>query len=94
MIVPKAYWVWDFSYPKSPRTYGTTHGTPYNYDQHVPVLFMGFGIRPGDYYGEASPADIAPTLAALCGVALASRDGHLLAEAVKSMRQQRVNGPS
>ena len=25
---------------------GTTHGTPFNYDTHVPVLFLGGGIRP------------------------------------------------
>ena len=89
-IVPKAYWVWDFSDGKSPRHYGATHGTPYRYDQHVPVLFMGFGIRPGEYYGEATPADIAPTLAAICGVTLASRDGHALAEALKTSRQPKA----
>ena len=43
---------------------------------------MGFGIQPGDYYREVTPADIAPTLAALCGITLAPRDGHILAEAL------------
>jgi arylsulfatase A-like enzyme len=64
------------------RESGTGHGTPYNYDQHVPVIFMGYGIRPGEYHGEVTPADIAPTLASLCGITLATRDGHVLAEAL------------
>lgn len=90
-IVPKPYWVWDYSAPNMQRHYGATHGTPYRYDQHVPILLMGFGIRPGEYYGEATPADIAPTLAALCGITLASRDGHVLAEAVKSSGPLAIN---
>jgi hypothetical protein len=49
-------------------TTATTHGTPYAYDTHVPVILTGRGIRPGTYWVEASPSDIAPTLAALLGV--------------------------
>ncbi|MBA0085118.1 MAG: hypothetical protein HRJ53_08985 [Acidobacteria bacterium Pan2503] len=44
---------------------------------------MGYGIQPGEYFQSATPADIAPTLAALCGVTLAGRDGHILYEALK-----------
>ncbi len=43
---------------------------------------MGFGIQPGQYFQSITPADIAPTFAALCGITLASRDGHILAEAL------------
>ncbi len=82
MIVPKPFWPWDFSTPGRPRQYGTTHGTPYYYDQRVPVLLMGYGIRPGEYYGTITPADIAPTLASLCGITLAPRDGRVLGEAL------------
>jgi predicted AlkP superfamily pyrophosphatase or phosphodiesterase len=81
-IVPKPYWLVDGTPAVKTRSYGTGHGTPYNYDQHVPILLMGFGIQPGDYYREVTPADIAPTLASLCGVTLAPRDGHVLAEAL------------
>jgi predicted AlkP superfamily pyrophosphatase or phosphodiesterase len=81
-IVPKAYWLMDRTPAGKTRSYGTGHGTPYNYDQHVPILLMGFGIQHGAYYTEATPADIAPTLATLCGITLASRDGHVLAEAL------------
>ena len=79
-IVPKPYWLVDRQLqPGKTRDYGTGHGTPYNYDQHVPILFMGCGIQPGQYFGDVTPADIAPTLASLCGITLSTRDGHVLA---------------
>ena len=74
-VVPKPYW------PMAAA--GTTHGTPYGYDQRVPVLFYGAGIKAGRYLSAATPADIAPTLAALCGITLAQADGHVLGEALK-----------
>jgi len=82
-ILPKPYWLLDSTLAGKTRSYGTGHGVPYNYDQHVPVLLMGFGIQPGQYFQPVTPADIAPTFAALCGITLASRDGHALAEALK-----------
>jgi predicted AlkP superfamily pyrophosphatase or phosphodiesterase len=51
------------------ETSGTSHGTPFNYDSHVPVIFMGAGIKPGHYYEKIAVNDIAPTLAAIVGVA-------------------------
>jgi hypothetical protein len=81
-IVPKPYWGLDGTPTGKARTYGAGHGTLYNYDQRVPILLMGFGIQPGEYLREVTPADIAPTLASLCGITLASRDGHVLAEAL------------
>jgi predicted AlkP superfamily pyrophosphatase or phosphodiesterase len=61
---------------------GTTHGTANLYDQRVPIIFYGAGIHPGNFLSNASPADIAPTLAYLCGITLARVDGHLLVDAV------------
>jgi predicted AlkP superfamily pyrophosphatase or phosphodiesterase len=91
-IVPKAYWLMDSTPAGKPRDYGTGHGTPWNYDQHVPLLLMGYGIQPGEYRAAATPADIAPTLASLCGVTLAARDGRVLAEALaKIARSSAVN---
>jgi len=81
-ILPKPYWLVDGTPAGKTRSYGTSHVSPYNYDQHVPVLLMGFGIQPGQYFQPITPADIAPTFAALCGVTLASRDGHILSEAL------------
>ena len=45
-----------------------THGSPYSYDTHVPLIIMGNGFKPDRYYQAASPADIAPTLAAVLRV--------------------------
>jgi predicted AlkP superfamily pyrophosphatase or phosphodiesterase len=94
MIVPKPNWPWDFSTAGRPRQYGATHGTPYYYDQRVPVLLMGFGIRPGVYHGTITPADIAPTLASICGITLAPRDGRVLGEALAKTDERRTTRKS
>jgi predicted AlkP superfamily pyrophosphatase or phosphodiesterase len=44
---------------------GTTHGTMYAYDTHVPLLFFGWGINKGETVKPTAIADIAPTLAML-----------------------------
>ena len=59
---------------------GTTHGTQHDYDQHVPVVLFGAGVRPGRYQQAASPADVAPTLAAVLGVPLPTAEGRVLEE--------------
>ena len=51
---------------------GTNHGTPFNYDTHVPVIFMGPGIRTGRFDGNVSVTDVAPTLATMLGVEMPS----------------------
>jgi hypothetical protein len=82
IVVPKPYWPVTYFAAGKQREGGTTHGTPYYYDQRVPLFFMGWGIQPGQYRGNVTPADIAPTLASLCGITLSSRDGHVLGEAL------------
>jgi predicted AlkP superfamily pyrophosphatase or phosphodiesterase len=62
---------------------GTTHGSASPDDQRVPILFMGPGIKPGWYNEPATPADIAPTLAALYGVTLPRAEGHALRAALR-----------
>jgi arylsulfatase A-like enzyme len=47
---------------------GTGHGTAHDYDRHVPVVFMGPGIKAGTFDAESGPEDIAPTLAQLLGL--------------------------
>jgi phosphoglycerol transferase MdoB-like AlkP superfamily enzyme len=54
----------------------------YGYDQHVPIILYGSGITPGEYTRPVTPADIAPTLAYLCGVTLAHAEGDVLTEAL------------
>lgn len=71
--------LWFFAEGELP----TTHGSAYNYDTHVPVVFYGVGVRPGRYNIECSPSDIAPTLAALLGVEPPSnRTGRVLVDAL------------
>ena len=47
---------------------GTSHGTPYDYDNHIPVIFFGPGIKAGAYWQKIAMNDIAPTLSALLGI--------------------------
>jgi predicted AlkP superfamily pyrophosphatase or phosphodiesterase len=44
---------------------GTTHGIWNPYDAHIPMLFYGWGIKPGRTNRETYMSDIAPTIAAL-----------------------------
>ncbi len=47
------------------RLTGTTHGAPYNYDTHIPLLFYGWGIDKGETFERTAVADTAPTVAAM-----------------------------
>jgi predicted AlkP superfamily pyrophosphatase or phosphodiesterase len=61
-----------------------THGSPYSYDTHVPVILMGAGIKRGRYFQSAAPTDIAPTLAAVLRVQPPSNSvGRILIEALQ-----------
>ncbi|WP_207535849.1 alkaline phosphatase PafA [Desertivirga arenae] len=44
---------------------GTTHGSWNPYDTHIPLVFMGWGIKQGRSSQQYFMTDIAPTLAAL-----------------------------
>ncbi|KQW46525.1 MULTISPECIES: alkaline phosphatase family protein [unclassified Roseateles] len=56
---------WIVSY----RPGGSTHGSPYDYDTHVPLMFWGPGfVGQGEVKARAEVADLAPTLAALAGL--------------------------
>ena len=46
-------------------TTGSTHGSAYTYDTHVPVVFFGFGVRKGATSNYHAITDIAPTLSVL-----------------------------
>ena len=50
------------------RNKGTTHGTTYAYDTHVPFLLYGWGIKPGQTLRRTHIHDIAPTITALLGL--------------------------
>ena len=83
IIVPKQNWIFVSDDKAIIPGNATTHGTGYAYDTQVPLILMGAGITAGRYEGATSPADIAPTLAKLAGVALPTATGRLLDEALK-----------
>jgi len=49
---------------------GTTHGSPYAYDTHVPCLWMGWKIAPGEDVRPVAIEDIAPTLSSLLHIGM------------------------
>lgn len=60
---------------------GTTHGSPYNYDTHVPLLWYGFHIPQGKKSEPVVIPDIAATLAVLLQIPLPSAcDGKVIEE--------------
>ena len=62
---------------------GTTHGSATSDDQRVPLLLFGYGVKSGRYDAPASPVDVAPTLAAVAGLALPTAEGRALREALR-----------
>jgi predicted AlkP superfamily pyrophosphatase or phosphodiesterase len=57
----------------------SVHGSPYDYDRWVPVVFYGAGVPRRTLASGARTADVAPTLAALAGVQMPRRlDGRVL----------------
>jgi hypothetical protein len=76
IIVPKENWILSTS--------ATTHGTLYSYDQRVPLILYGPGVKKGRFGTNVTPADIAPSLGALVGIPFRTSDGHELSEAFAS----------
>lgn len=63
----------DVVYVDNPATIsysrtGSTHGSGFNYDTHIPLLFYGKGINKGSTYQKTKIVDIAPTISALLGI--------------------------
>ena len=74
-ILLEPYWIFGRS--------GTTHGTAYSYDAHVPVVFMGGAVRPGRYDQTVTVNDVAPTISSLLDVEPPSGStGRVLIEAL------------
>jgi hypothetical protein len=52
------------------KVQGTTHGSPYSYDTHVPVVFYGKGVKKGTSVVYHPITDIAPTVSMLLNIKL------------------------
>jgi predicted AlkP superfamily pyrophosphatase or phosphodiesterase len=75
-IILEPYWM--------RQAQGTTHGTPYNYDAHIPLVLMGRRVTRGEYSDHVALNDLAPTLATLVGVEIpAGSEGRVLTEALR-----------
>jgi len=62
---------------------GTTHGTPYTYDTHVPLIFYGRAFRKQQNPTQVSTTDLAPTLASALDINSPSLStGRVLTEAL------------
>jgi predicted AlkP superfamily pyrophosphatase or phosphodiesterase len=61
-----------------------THGSPYDYDTHVPLIFTGPWFAPGRYAEFARTVDLAPTLAEVAAAKAGEKlDGVVLRWALK-----------
>jgi len=59
-----------------------THGSPYDYDRRVPILFWRPGVTAATVERPVETTDIMPTIASMIGLTVVpgSIDGHCLAE--------------
>ena len=74
-IILEPYWIRQAT--------GTTHGTPYSYDAHIPLILMGRQVRAGFYSNHVALNDLAPTLASMLDVETpAGSSGRVLTEAL------------
>lgn len=62
-VILQPGWVGDWS-----RRTGTTHGTPWNYDTHVPLYWWGWKIKNGSSEIPQNITDIAPTLCMMLNI--------------------------
>ncbi len=76
LLIMEPYWVYGAT--------GAGHGSPYDYDSHVPMLFLGARVKSGRYNANVAPNDIAPTLATILEIETPSGNvGRVLTEMLK-----------
>jgi predicted AlkP superfamily pyrophosphatase or phosphodiesterase len=47
---------------------GTSHGSPWEYDSHIPIVFWGANVNPGLYGRRVYTQDIASTICTILGI--------------------------
>lgn len=79
MIIPNPGW-----FSGSAGGTGTTHGSWNAYDTHIPLVFMGWGIKHGKSNRQVNMSDIAPTLAAMLQIQMPNGNvGEVIQEVVR-----------
>lgn len=58
------------------RDKGTTHGSTFNYDTHVPLIFYGYGVPKGESIEPVEITQIVPTVSLLCRIAFPDASEH------------------
>jgi hypothetical protein len=77
-IFQQPYW---FMFDRGPVA--AMHGSPWGYDTHVPIIFVGSGIDAARVSRLVHPIDVAPTLSALLNISPpAAAQGTVLVEVV------------
>lgn len=72
VVTLEPYWVWG-------RAADAQHGTPWDYDAHIPLVLYGAPFRPGRHDDTVSAVDLAPTVAAGLGIPIRGQvDGRVL----------------
>ncbi len=64
--------------------FGTTHGSTYTYDTHVPMLWFGHGVQHGISYQKHEITEIAPTLSQLLHISLPNSSDNIVIEELLS----------
>jgi predicted AlkP superfamily pyrophosphatase or phosphodiesterase len=72
--------------PRASGDYVAGHGSPWDYDRRVPILFWWPGVEPAARPEPIETVDIAPTLAGLAGVPAPAVDGRCLAAVAGTCR--------
>ena len=63
---------------------GTSHGSGYSYDTHIPIIFYGNGFKKGTSTKRYKIVDIAPTIANVLQIeAPNSTSGEVVSEALQ-----------
>jgi hypothetical protein len=66
-------------------SFAAMHGSPWTYDTHVPLLFLGTPwVKGGAYLQPSEPADLAPTLSRILSIPPPSgSEGRVLSEILR-----------
>lgn len=79
-VTDPGWYPWEQWY----RDKGSDHRAPWAYDTHVPLIFYGKGVQPGETTREVSITDIAPTVSMMLSIQEPnSTTGKVITEVIK-----------
>jgi predicted AlkP superfamily pyrophosphatase or phosphodiesterase len=84
-------WLEPFNWKDGkPNSTGTTHGMAYRYDTHVPLLWYGWQIKPGETSNLVNITDIAPTISSLINI---PQPNSCIGNPISSITDNTINKP-